>query len=611
VETMHTDGVAEFLGKFPPFDVLEPAELAALAGSVEERIYEPGEVVLLEDGAPAEHLFVVREGAVELMHQGEVVDVVGPGESFGHPSLLSGLAPAFTVRARAETVCWLIPRERAFAVLGRPSGAGYLATTFRNRLVQTGHVVHALPELGTMRVADLITRPPVFSDANATIRRAAEVMNENRTSAILVRDGQNLSILTDAILRERVVAGEVTPENPVSRVVARAVQVGPERIAVDAVVEMLDAGTDHIVVVDADRQVLGVLSATDLAGLETRSPFALRHAILSAHNEDELVAAAHRLRQLFLALLDAGIAPLDICRVLSLQVDSLTVRLIELSIARNGPAPVPWAWLALGSTARREFTLGSDLENALAYDGSGAEVDAYFARLGEEVSRGHERCGFVLDPNDVVASNKLWRMSADRWLEVFRECLESPDRSHLIRANVVFDFRQIAGGLDVGPPLVAVMREAKDHPDLVRRLARSATDFKPPLGFRGALVVESSDDGRGIDLKKGGAIPITNLARFFALSNGITISSTIDRLVAVEESGALDSETAAALTEAFQIVMRMRLDHQAAQIDAGAEPNNIVDPAALRPLTRAQLREVFRAIVHAQKRLSVYVPMGM
>ena len=82
------------------------------------------------------------------------------------------------------------------------------------------------------------------------------------------------------------------------------------------------------------------------------------------------MAAAQRLRSLFLALLDAGIGPLHVGRVLSLQVDSLTARLIELSIAKRGPAPAAWAWLALGSTARREFTLGSDLENALAYDGS-------------------------------------------------------------------------------------------------------------------------------------------------------------------------------------------------------------------------------------------------
>jgi CBS domain-containing protein len=607
---MHTDPIADFLAPFPPFDGLEPAELAALTGGIEERTYEAGDVMLLEDGAPTEHLFVVRSGSAELMHQGEVVDLIGPGESFGHPSLLSGLAPSFTVRARARTTCLLIQRKEALDVLGRPSGAGYLATIFRNRLVQTGHVVHALPELGTIRVADLISRPPVFADVNATIRHAAEVMTENRVSAVLVRDGVTLSILTDAILRERVVAGEVTAENPVSRVAAPAVQVGPERIAVDAVVEMLDAGRDHLVVVDASRKVLGVLSATDLAGLETRSPFALRHAILSAHTEDELVQAARGLPQLFLALLGAGISPLDSCRVLTLQVDSLTSRLIELSIAQRGPAPVPWAWLALGSAARREFTLGSDIENALAYDGSGPEIDAYFAELGDDVSRGLQRCGFALDANNVVAGNALWRMSAERWVEVFRECLESPDKSHLIRANVAFDFRQVTGGLDVTPSLVAVLREAKDHPDLMRLLGRSAT-VKPPLGFRGALVVDSDGDSRGIDLKKGGAVTIANLARFFALSNGITISNTIDRLVAVEDSGAVDGDTAAALNEAYQIIMRIRLEHHAAQIEAGTTPDNVVDPAELRPLTRAQLREAFRAIAHAQKLLSVYVPLGM
>jgi CBS domain-containing protein len=603
---MNTAGRADFLGRFAPFEGLEPDEREAVAAAAEERGYEGGETILLEDGRPSDYLFVVRDGSVELVHQGEVVDVLGPGESFGHPSLLSGLAPAFTVQARDPTVCILIPREAAVAVFTDPAGAGYLAASLRQRMVQTGHVVHALPELGTIRVAELISSPPVFCEGAVTIRRAAQLMTDNDTSAILVRDGSNLSILTDAVLRERVVAGEMSAGSPVSLIVRPAVQVGPERIAVDAVVEMLDAGTDHIVVVDETKTVLGVLSATDLAGLETRSPFALRHAILRARDEDELVAAAQRLRPLFLALLDAGIRPLDVGRVLTLQIDSLSERLIELSIATRGAAPCAWAWLALGSTARREFTLGSDQENALAYDGQGTDVDAYFAALGEDVTRGLMRCGFELDPNDVVASNGLWRMPARRWSEVFRECLETPDRSHLIRANVAFDFRQIAGSLEVTPALVAVLREAKNHPDLLRQLARSATDFKPPLGFRGSLA-----NGKGLDLKKGGTIPIANLARFFALSNGITISGTTARLEAVQAAGALDAETAAALREAFEIVMRIRLDNHAAQIEAGAEPTNVVAPASLPPLTRAQLREAFRAIAHAQKLLAVYVPLGI
>src|SRR6476646_2690638 len=290
---MNTAARADFRGRFAPFEGLEPAEREAIAAAAAEREYDGGEAILLEDGTPSEHLFVVRDGSVELVHQAEVVDVLGPGESFGHPSLLSGLAPAFTVRARERTACILIPREAAVAVFSAPAGPGYL--------------VAALPELGAIRVAGLIGRPPIFCGGAVTIQRAAQLMTDDHASAILVRDGGNLSILTDAVLRERVVAGEMSAGSPVSLIVRPAVQVGPERIAVDAVVEMLAAGTDHIVVVDETRQVLGVLSATDLAGLETRSPFALRHAILQARDEPAPVAAAQRLRPLFLALLDAGV----------------------------------------------------------------------------------------------------------------------------------------------------------------------------------------------------------------------------------------------------------------------------------------------------------------
>jgi CBS domain-containing protein len=603
---MHTVDAAAFLGRFPPFSSLEPAQLEAAAASARLRRYEPGEVILLEDGPPAEAVYVVESGAAELVHQGEVVELVAPGGTFGQPSLLSRLAPAFTVRARDETTCLLVARAQAVEIFGGPAGLEYLARSYRNRLVQTGHVVHALPELGTIATGELVRHPPLFCEGGVAISRAARLMTENRSSAILVRDGSNISILTDAILRERVVTGELNAENPVSRIVRRALQVRGDQPAVDAVVEMLAAGTDHIVVVDAQRTVVGVLSATDLAGLETRSPFALRHAILSAQNEGELVTAAKGLRQVFLALLGTGIAPLDVCKVLSLSVDSICQRLLELALAERGAPPAAWAWLVLGSTARREFTLGSDVESALAYDDAGGDdADAYFAAVAGDVRRGLEQCGFMLDANAVFASESLWRMSESRWVDTFRQCLESPDRSHLIRANVAFDFRQLTGALDVTPPLVAVLREAKDHPDLMRRLARSATDFKPPLGFRGNVV------GDRVDLKQGGTVPIANLARFYALSNAITISATTDRLTALEDLGAVDRETAEALREAFAIVMRIRLEHHAECIEAGTPTDNLVDPSSLPPLTRSHLRDAFRAIAAAQKRLAVYVPLGL
>jgi len=603
---------AAFLALHAPFDSLDAAELATIAASVKLRTYRTGEVALVEDGKPAQAFYVIRDGSMELVHEEEVIDILEPGEGFGHPSLLTGLAPAFTIRAHEDSSCYLLPREPALSVLGRPAGAGFVARTLRERLTRTGHVVHGLPELATVRVGDLVSRPLRSCEPYTTIRHAAETMTEHNLSAILVPDGERLTILTDADVRAKVVAGDLNPENPVSRVTAPAVTVPADRLAVDAVVDMLNAGVEHLVVVDQPRRVIGILSSADLIGLETHSPFALRHALLHAADEEELAKVAARLPRLFLNLLDAGVAPADVGRVLSLQLDSLTTRLIDFSIWRHGPAPSAWAWIVLGSAARRELTLGSDQENALAFaSGSGPGVDEYFTRFGEEVTAGLSRCGFQPDPNDVVAGNRLWRMSEAAWRQVFADCLEAPDRSRLIRATVAFDFRHGGGGLEIVSPLVQILRAAPDHPDFVRRLARTATDFTPPLGFRRALVVERAGKESGkLDIKRGGILPIVNLARFHALANGITISATLDRLVAAREAGSLEDDVAASLIEALAIVSRIRLQHQAAKVDSGEPPDNLIAPDQLPPISRLELREAFRSVAQAQKRLGVYVPPG-
>ncbi|HBH40976.1 MAG TPA: hypothetical protein DDW26_03570, partial [Rhizobiales bacterium] len=309
------------------------------------------------------------------------------------------------------------------------------------------------------------------------------------------------------------------------------------------------------------------------------------------------------------ALVQAGLKAPDIGRVLALNCDAVTARLLDFAIARHGPAPCAWAWLALGSVARRELTLASDQDNALAYaDPADPAVDAYFESLAKDVNAGLARAGFGADISGVVAGNTLWRMSESQWVQTFRDCLESPDRSHLVRAAVAFDFRHVAGGLEVTPPLVAVLRDAREHPGFLAQLARTATDLPPAIPHRFFM---RRWERQEVDLKKGGVVPIANLARFHALANGITISSTLDRLVAAEALGAIDKETAQSLREAFAIICQVRLDHHAQQIRAGLLPDNLIRPEELLPLARAELREAFNAIGRAQQQLNRFVPLGI
>jgi CBS domain-containing protein len=599
--------VAAFLRRFPPFDALAEEELERAEAAVLERTYARGDLVLIEDGTPSHHLYVVRTGSVELVHEEEVIDVLEPGEAFGHPSLLSGMAPAFDVRAREPTVCLLLDAAVALRLLGSPAGVEFVASSLRERLVRAGRVAHAQADQRTAHLGALVHRPAVECTPETTAGDAARLMAEADVSCLLVRLEDGFGIVTDSDLRRKLVARNRSYDTPVRELmVAPALTFRPERLAVDAMIDMLDAGIHHLPVVEADGTAVGVVTATDLMYLESRTPFALRRSIAHAATVDEVVEAASHLPQVVVSLTRAGVVATDIGRVLALQSDTATVRLIDLALARHGTAPSAWAWMALGSTARREASLASDQDNALAYAEEGA--DDWYAALAADVNDGLARCGFGADNAEVLARNRQWRMSNADWRRVFRDCLEQPDRSHLVRAAVAFDFRHVCGGLQIVRPLVEIEREAPAHPDFLRRLARTATDFEPPLGFRGRLQVD--DDGR-IDLKRGGVVPIANLARFHALQAGVTVSDTIGRLRGAAHAGSLEGERAAALEEAFELVTRLRLEHQAAEVEAGLPPTNRIAPADLAPLARGQLRSALRVVADAQHTLARFVPLGM
>ena len=601
------------LARYPPFDRIEADELRAALTDARELAFEHDDPVLVEDGDPASGLWVILAGSMDLVHDGEVIQVLGPGECFGHPSLLTGMAPAFTVRAREPSRCLLFGPDASRRLLGTLAGAMYVAATMRNRLTGTGATVHGLRNLGTTPVS-AIMRPASFCEGDAPLREAARRLGDGGTSELLVvLAGQELGIVTDADVRAAVADGAASFDQPVSEVARSPVPTVPARqLAVEAAVDMIAAGSEHLVVLDGD-QVKGMLSSADLLGLDARSPIALRHTILQADEEEALVRATGQLRTLFGLLMRAGVPPRELGRVLSLQYDALTARLIDFSIRRHEPAPVAWAWLDLGSAARREFTLASDQDNALAYatpePDTAEAVDAYFERLGSEVNQGLVRCGIGLDNNGVLAGRRLWRMSADGWLRTFGECLTEPDESHLIRASVSFDFRPSAGGLAVVPQMTGYIRDARNHPQFMRLVARTAIGHQVALGFRGQLATGRGDSPPGrLDLKHEGIIPLVNLVRFHALANGVTISPTLDRIDAVASVGGLEREAADELSEAFGAITRRRFEHHAAQIDAGVTADNLIDPGELTPIARADLREALHVVRRAQKRLGAWAP---
>ena len=166
------------------------------------------------------------------------------------------------------------------------------------------------------------------------------------------------------------------------------------------------------------------------------------------------------------------------------------------------------------------------------------------------------------------------------------------------------DLRAVAGPLPIERDLDSLLERAPEHPYFLERLTKAAVELRPPVGFLRDFVVERSGEHVGtLDIKSGGIGPIVNLARLYALSAGSTAKTTVDRLHAGAARQSVSEETAQELQESFSTVCRVRLEHQAAQVERGATPDNHVDPRELPPLARRQLKEAFRAIARAQSAL--------
>lgn len=596
--------IAEFLRSYDPFKGLDDETLERLAAQTEVEFFEAGHTIFEQGDPPQNVVRIVRRGEIELVDQGEVMDVLGEGEMFGHPSMLSGLPTGFGARAHEDSLCYAMAADDAKPLLGRPESLPYLAKSLlRRRRPGPPEAEVASAEAAEQPADALIRRPPLICRPGTPVREVAREMDRDSSSAALIRgDNGELGIVTDRDLRARVVAEGRSLDTPVEEVMSRTVHtVRADASGADLMLKMLDNNVRHVTVLSPKDEILGVVTGIDLVAADSRAPFVLRRAIAEATDNDQLREAAARLNPVVVALHRSGLAAAQISQVISVVADALVRRMIELAVERKGPPPSEFAWLALGSHGRREAVPSSDVDSGMAWRDGSAD---YMYGIAAEVDGCLKEIGWRLDPHGVTAEGEFSASSIEDWRSSIGRWLETPtEEKVLIATSILLDGRVILGpshGLDPG----AIIYEQRHRQKLERAMLRLALAAKVPMGFRRDIVVDHSGEHRGtLDIKHGGLLPVTDLARYAALKADIDVLGTVERLRAAGEAGALAPEQARTLEEAHELFSEMRLEHQVQQLEAGRDPDDHLDPKELNPLARRYLRDAFREVAAVQKSL--------
>jgi CBS domain-containing protein len=602
--------IAEFLQRHPPFDTLDEETLRSVATATEIEFYAARAPIFESAHATAEFAYVVRRGSVELLSDGRLFDLVGEGEMLGFASLLAESPLGFVARAAEDTLVYRIPERAIRPVLERPAAVRFVAASLADRpRLLAGPYPEPPPPAAGRAVRDLIRAPALVCPPTTPVQEAARRMVEMGRSCVVSDLGDRLGIVTDHDIRTRVVAAGAGPDTPLSEIMtAPARAVAADSTVSEALIEMLDHGVRHLPVLEPGRRLIGVIDDVDLMASERRAPFQLRSVIARSEDSAGVARAAAELPRTVIALYDADVPAPVISRMIASIHDTIVRRLIEIAHEELGPPPVPYSWLALGSFGRREPFPGSDVDCALAWEGGddAGPRDRMLA-LAQRVLAGLSASGLRPDPQGAVASNPLFARSAMEWERAAEGWLEDPDQGRgLMLLSVVVESAAVWGATTAAERLAAAFARLPERERTLRRLAIAALAERPPTGFFRHFVLESSGARKGrLDIKRGGLLPIESLARWAGLTAGVSAASTRARLEAAEAEGALEADDAAVLRDAFELVCALRMEHHVGRLRAGLPPDDLIDPERLAPLTRASLKDAFRAVAKVQRGIAL------
>ncbi|MBE0646618.1 MAG: cache domain-containing protein [Bacteroidales bacterium] len=439
---------------------------------------------------------------------------------------------------------------------------------------------------------------------NHSILNAAREMTEKGYDAILIcaADGTPVGIVTDEDIRKRSIVEGITPDQPVSRIMSTPLVTISERgMLYEAISLMQEGEISHLGVRNQEGTIVSIVSNQDLLQVHQYSVSMLKQQIEKSETWQSSAQIGKRIPKLTATLLHAGSDANNLVRFTATLFDALVQKFIQLALDQLGQPPVPFTYIVLGSAGREEQTLATDQDNAIIFAEVQAdkviEVQGWFLKLGELVSKWLDEAGYPYCKGKIMASNPQWCQPLSQWKTYFTNWISSSEPQDLLDINIFFDFRQVYGERtfcsDLHQHIRAVINK---HPAFFIYMTGNIQKLRPPLGIFGNIIVGSSkNQPQAFDIKEA-MLPLVDMARIYSLKEGIRETSTLSRLDRLYRLGIFNENQFDIRREAFKLLMLMRFKHQADQISGGRVPDNFINPESVSTVEQAMLKKIFGQI---------------
>lgn len=586
--------VEDFLNTSAPFDVLDKEQKLELVKHTELIYLTADNVGDLQKGEAS--LFLIQNGQFSVQDSDAPLRHLSEGDYFGYTNIMEKRNFSLSISVDSPGLVYCFEASAVTPLFELPAIRNFF-DGLRNNALQN----HAISDSNSMwlykGLEDVINKSPVSVDIETSITVAAQIMTNQKVSSLLVtREDKLIGIITDRDLRSRVVAASLDIHLPVSHIMTpNPAQIMGNRTLFDALALMTERNIHHLPVIDQQTLVpLGMVTASDIIRHQRGNVLFIIGELSKAENLYELTRLSWQLPHYFSAHAKKA-GDYDIAgKILSQATDIMTRKLIGFFQQANGKAPMMFAWLVYGSQAREDQTMGSDQDNGLLLTERPSKTQAeYFAKMADYVCNGLAKCGIKLCDGNIMASNPKLRLSLEEAIEEAKRWVKAPTKDAIMHFNIFLDVRCAAGDISLFKQLQRQRAPLMKQNMFLAALTRNSNEISVPLSMFQKFIYEKGRKEKDvIDLKTRAVALINNIARIYALADGVTLPNTLARLDALSENSQLSKRDATNLRDIWLFLNRLRWRHQL----ENKVTDNRVSVSSLSSIEKHQLKAAFKAI---------------
>ncbi len=586
--------VEDFLNTSAPFDILDKEQKLELVKHTELIYLTADNVGDLQKGKSS--LFLIQNGQFSVHDSDAPLRHLSEGDYFGYTNIMEKRNFSLSISVDSPGLVYCFEASAVTPLFELPAIRNFF-DGLRNNALQN----HAISDSNSMwlykGLEDVINKSPVSVDVETSITAAAQLMTTQKVSSLLVtREDKLIGIITDRDLRSRVVAASLDIHLPVSHIMTpNPAQIMGNRTLFDALALMTERNIHHLPVIDQQTLVpLGMVTASDIIRHQRGNVLFIIGELSKAENLYELTRLSWQLPHYFSAHAKKA-GDYDIAgKILSQATDIMTRKLIGFFQQANGKAPMMFAWLVYGSQAREDQTMGSDQDNGLLLAERPSKTQAeYFAKMADYVCNGLAKCGIKLCDGNIMASNPKLRLSLEKAIEEAKRWVKAPTKDAIMHFNIFLDVRCAAGDISLFKQLQRQRAPLMKQNMFLAALTRNSNEISVPLSMFQKFIYEKGRKEKDvIDLKTRAVALINNIARIYALADGVTLPNTLARLDALSENSQLSKRDATNLRDIWLFLNRLRWRHQL----ENKVTDNRVSVSSLSSIEKHQLKAAFKAI---------------